>query len=397
MKDLKNFYTNISLSILLVFCLIFFNSFWFSTKSEQLNFPIPTLKHLLNLTDDTGIFEHAIKDKPNKQHGYCVEDVGRALIAVLMFYKLSGSKYAENLADIYLNYIKRVQRKDGEFHHRMDKNHNLSKRLADGDAYGRILWGLGYAIAYPVNTKMRITAKKIFDKAILYLDQKVIKWPRAISYAIPGLYFYLKQYPDTKNIKNKLVSLANKLVESYRLYSDKDWRWFDKIMTYDNARIPYALFLAYKLTKNKKYLDIAKESLNFLLKINFSKGNTLYLIGNKGWLKKGKKPIWFDQQPIDAAALVETCGLAYQILKQNFYKKRMIDAFYWFFGKNAIKKPLFDPLTGGCRDGLSENGVNLNEGAESSIMYLIARLTIMEILGARQNSGISPKNERLKY
>lgn len=341
--------------------------------------PEPSLRHLDELSDDTGIFEHAAYDIPNKKHAYCTEDVARALVAVLMFnFKHPGDETAAKLAKIYMSYLLYAQQDDGNFSHRLDFQRN-SHDLATEDSYGRAVWGLGYASAHPSNEGMGSLAKKMFIKALP--RAKTLKWPRAETYTMLGLHHYLKAYPESPDVKKLLIKLADSLVERYKKNSSKDWQWFEETATYDNAKLPQALFLAYEHTGKKEYLDVAKKTLDFLIKVNFRDEKMMQVIGNRGWYSKGSKPALYDQQPIDAAAMVQACAGAWRVLGLDEYKEKMSLAFEWFLGNNIAGEPIYDAETGGSRDGIAGNGVNINEGAESSIEFLIALLTLRQALG----------------
>jgi hypothetical protein len=345
-------------------------------------FPEPSLSHLQRLTDKTGIFEHASGIDPDKKHGYCAEDVGRALIAVLKYSRYYSHPTAYQLVDVYLKYLKNSQLEDGRFHHRTSAEGKLSKQIASGDDFGRVLWGLGYAVAYPLNDKIEKLAKELFDRALLHIATSDIQtYSKATAYSVLGLHYYLKRYPKSSHAERALNGLADYMLYVYKENSSDDWFWFEDSVTYDNAKLPHCLLAAHETTGQQKYLDPARQSLDFLIGVNFPDGEMMQVVGNRGWYQKGKECPRFDQQPIDAAGMVQVCAAAYRILGLEKYKSRMISAFQWFLGYNILGMPLYDPSSGGSRDGLCPDGVNQNQGAESSIMYLIANLTVREICG----------------
>jgi len=340
-------------------------------------FPEPSLKHLQELTDDTGIFEFAAYDVPDKKHAYCTEDNARALVAVLMFNsRYPGNQVAERLARVYLSYLLYAQLEDGNFSHRLDFQRR-SKGVATEDSYGRTLWALGYAFAYPINDKMKKLAGRMFLEALP--RSKNLIWPRAKAYSILGLHYYLKVC-QSKQVKARLRYLADSLVTLYKKNSSEEWQWFENNLTYDNAKMPWALFLAYETTGDKDYLNVAKKTLDFLLGVNFRDGNRMKIIGNRGWYSKGEKAALYDEQPIDAAAMVEACAAAYKLTGLKRYREKMKQAFSWFLGNNVAGVAVYDFENGGSRDGIRENGLNENEGAESSIEVLISLLTLKSVL-----------------
>lgn len=343
--------------------------------------PNPVLYQLQRLTDEQGIFEHANLNASNPDHGYCIEDVARALAAVLMFRKSYNSPLTGKLAAIYLQYMELNQNADGSFHHRMDSLGNFSDRLADGDALGRVIWGLGYATAYPVNAASGVRAEAIFRKIPASSILSLASSPRPAAYAIIGLCYFLQHDPEDKPCRQQLLQLTDSLVRQYRTYDSNNWHWFEPLMSYDNGRIPFALLLASEVANVSIYRTIGLKSLDFLIRSTTGRDGFLQVVGNHGWFKKGAIPALFDQQPIDAAAMVEACGVAWQITGDAKYRRQMENSFQWFFGRNIKRVCLYDFSSGGCRDGLGADGANRNQGAESSIMYLIARLSILESLG----------------
>jgi len=167
----------------------------------------------------------------------------------------------------------------------------------------------------------------------------------------------------------------------YKKKSSEDWPWFEPILTYDNAKLPHALFLAYEDLKNKEYLDTAVKTLDFLIKVNIPQGKMLRIVGNKGWYPKGGEPAVYDQQPTDAAAMAEACAAAWRVTGLSIYKEGAITSFEWFLGNNVKGAVIYDAASGGSRDGLKESGPNNNEGAESSIAVVNALVTLRAALG----------------
>jgi len=346
-----------------------------SGSAAGVSAPAPSLKHLRTLTDDTGIFEHATYDVANRKHGYCTEDVARALAAVLMFNRhvRPGDETAAGLARTYAAYLHHAQQEDGDFQHRLDFQRRGHDRATD-DSYGRALWGLGYASAHPVDAGMGKLARGMFADALP--RAKTLQSPRAMAYSMLGLHYYLESRPESKEAKKLLVAMADSLAELYEKNTSDSWPWFEDTLTYDNAKLPLALLLAYEDTGNKRYRKIARKTLDFLIETGFGGGKILNVIGNRGWYDKGGKPAVYDQQPIDAAAMVEACAAAYRVFGEKKYKLRMEQAFAWFMGGNVSGAMVYDPGTGGSRDGISAGGINENQGAESSIELLIALITL---------------------
>lgn len=337
-------------------------------------FPKIKLSHLRKLTDEFGCIQFSKMTTPDKSSGYTVDDNSRALMTAVKYHNLFASKKSLKLAKIYLDFLECTQKKDGHF---INNNRNDEESLNphSEDALGRAVWSLGYTIYKSNNKEILEKAEKIFLNSYELITG--IENLRAKSYAILGLYYYNKKNPNEKNLF-RITMLANSLLDSYYGESSKDWEWFEKNITYANAKLSEALFLAYDATKNKEYLTVAQKTLSFLTRLTFINGK-LYPIGQNGWCTKNGKRAFFDQQPIDAACMVQAYATAYEITKRKSYHHKAVLAFNWFLGKNHLNQMIYDDMTGGCYDGLGINSINLNRGAESTISYLLARLSVEEI------------------
>jgi hypothetical protein len=339
-------------------------------------YPLPPLsiQHLQTLTDATGIHEFAYGTIPWHENGYCAEDVGRALAAVTIYEQVTGKNDGQPLARVYLTYLQKSLRGDGEMWNREGQT------IASGDAYGRILWGLGSAASFQTDQTNRESAARLFEKILPGWEKKLGDYPIARACAMQGLAAYLTHHPNPAAL-DVLLQCAEKNLLSFHQHSDQKWKWFDDTMTYDSGRLPLSLLLAFQTTGDSKFRDVGLASLDFLIATCFDpKGTQLSLVGNKGWFKKGGTPARFDQQPIDAAAMVEACMLAARLTGNPEYFLRARTAFEWFLGNNIKQAVLYDSRSGGCRDGLTENGPNENEGGESTIMYVIARCNLKDLL-----------------
>ena len=337
---------------------------------------LPEIKfdHIMNLTDNFGIVQHAKYTNPNKKFGYSSDDVARALIACAERYKDSPSAQLEKLMDIYIRFMKFVQRKDGTFANIVSYSKKKRDNTIEEDVQGRTLWALGYVLAQNyLPKKLREKALKLFKVSVLPIYKR-IKAPRSIAFAIAGLYFYLKTFPNNKKLRKVFKDFSDRLVKLYETNDCPEWHWFEGYFTYSNSRLPEALFYAYNLLKDKNYLKIANSSLDFLESITLDRDYYMP-IGQKGWYFRNKQRAYFDQQPEDTAAMVQTEIVAYKITKDKKHLNNAIKAFQWFLGRNHLGLMVYDEVTGGCHDGLEEHGLNLNQGAESTICYAMARLS----------------------
>ncbi len=348
-------------------------------NSVNLKFEIPTinLKHIKRLTTDKGMIQFSQIDVPDFGSGYTIDDNARALVAVAKHYKLTGDKNDLILIETYLNFIISCQQEDGSFLNYVDIDGQFMVKNQDEnleDANGRAIWALGEFCSFG----------KLFDSVYIKMAENSIKKafqnivklrsPRAIAFSIKGLYHYNSKRKETK-IKLLITSLADDLVSKYRGVSDAKWHWFEDYLTYGNSVLPQAMLYAHLATGSELFKKVAKSSFDFLLSVIF-KNNQIKVISNQGWHVKGKTANKFGEQPIDVAYTVMALDLFYEVFKEKIYLEKISVAFEWFLGKNHLKQIIYNPCTGGCYDGLEENHVNLNQGAESTVSYLLSRLTI---------------------
>ncbi len=341
-------------------------------KIKPFRLPPIKLNHLFNLSDEVGIIQHAKHSINDRSSGYTTDDNARALIAVAMYYHKCENEEVQKYVTIYLSYLYHALTKDDWFHNFMNYDRRFLDKRGSEDCFGRALWATGFVVSSSLYDNVKKTAKYIFDKTIKSIVR--LKSPRGQAFSLLGLYYYYQTYPDV-DIKQKIIYLAEKLVKLYQNERSKDWHWFEESITYDNGRLPEALLLAYEVVQDKRYLKIALESLDFLSSLVIL-NNKLVLIGQHGWYNHKGRRAFFDQQPVDAASMVQAFLCAYRVTKENKYHDKALLAFNWFLGVNSINQPVYDEVTGGCFDGLLPETVNLNQGAESTISYLLARMSL---------------------
>ncbi|MFX1376315.1 MAG: glycosyltransferase [Promethearchaeota archaeon] len=339
----------------------------------EMSYPEIKFDHIKNLTDDFGIIQFANYAKPDKSSGYTLDDNARALLACTLYYQLFKDKNTLKLIKIYLNFIKYVNVDDSKLYNFVNYKKIVNLKQWSEDAHGRAIMALGYLIATRnIPIELRVGAEIIFKKAKKAIDK--IRSPRAISFILIGLYFY-NVLKNSEVIRIK--KLADYLTQLYKDCRSEEWNWFETYLTYSNSKLPEVLFLCYKTTKDDKYLKIAKESLNFLISITFKDG-IFAPVGQNGWYHKNGHNSSHDQQPVDVASMVQTLIIAYDTTKENRYMKLAMEAFNWFLGRNSLNQEVYNNLTGGCHDGIGEYSLNMNQGAESSISYLFARLLLQK-------------------
>jgi glycosyltransferase involved in cell wall biosynthesis len=346
--------------------------------------PIISLDHIKRLTTSNGMIQFSKISVPNLESGYTLDDNARALIAVAKHYKLTSDVADLELITIYLDFIIFCQQEDGSFLNYVDSNGNFFLKNKDEnleDSNGRAIWALGEFCSYQnlFSDKLIDLAKKALEKALI--NAATFHSPRAIAFTIKGLYFYnLEKKNDI--IKVIISQFADNLVSKFRGVSDKKWKWFENYLTYANSLLPEAMLYASLSTGSLLYRNIAKTSFDFLLSIIF-RGNQIKVISNQGWHHKDKTVNDFGEQPIDVSYTILALSAFYKSFKNDEYLEKMETAFDWFLGKNHLHQIVYNPKTGGCYDGLEEHHVNLNQGAESTVSYLMARLIFEEILDSK--------------
>lgn len=347
-----------------------------NTTPLHYNLPAINLNHIKQLTTEFGIIQFSKMNRPDIESGYTLDDNARALIAMCMHYELTGDEADLKLITTYYHFIEHCLDNDGYFLNYVDKHKNFtvqnySTNLADSN--GRAIWALGYLIAQP-NLPLALIAKATELMAIAVLKINKMYSTRAMAFTIKGLYYYNKKWRDTESIELINV-LANRLVQMYKHESTNGWEWFESYLTYANSALPEAMLMAGLATDKPVYRDIAFESMDFLLSNTFNE-NGIKVISNKSWLHKGKEAAHFGEQPIDVAYTILALNLFYEATKKPGYLTKMEQAFNWFLGQNHLGQIVYNPCTGGCYDGLEEAHINLNQGAESTISYLLSRLTV---------------------
>ncbi len=343
----------------------------------QYNLPPIKLNHLKQMTTDTGIIQFSKINQPDISSGYTLDDNARALVAMCMYFKLTGDVRIIDDIRLYLNFIKLCLLPDGKFSNYVDKNLNFTHQNSTtnlDDSNGRAVWALGYLISLSDLLPVEIVSKAetILEKSITLIS--TVHSPRAMAFAIKGLYYFSTAKKSTEN-DVLLITLANRLVQMYKHEASPNWEWFEGYLTYANSIIPEAMLYAWLISGETIYKDIAISSFDFLLSQIFN-DNGIEVISNKNWLVKGQEAEPFGEQPIDVAYTIMTLSKYYDVLKKTDYKLKMETAFNWFLGNNRLHQIIYNPCTGGCYDGLEETHVNLNQGAESTVSYLMARLTI---------------------
>ncbi|KQB43586.1 glycosyltransferase [Flavobacterium aquidurense] len=349
----------------------------------KFSYPSIQLSHIKRMTTDLGIIQFSKISVPDLESGYTLDDNARALIAVCMHYKLTQDKDDLAYILIYLDFILRCQQPKGDFINYVDQENrehveqNAEVNLEDSNA--RAIWALGTVVANSSILPEAITKKA--SKCLL----NSLKWaeniqsPRSIGFATKGLYLYHTEIPNlyVAAIINKLNA---KLLSIYEITATKDWKWFENYLTYGNGILPESMLYAYLTTNKPIYKKVALDSLDFLMSKMFI-GKNFKVISNDGWMHRNAeaKVNEYGEQPIDVAYMIQTLNSFYNAFGTPEYKSKMKTAFNWFLGKNHLGQIMYNPISGGGYDGLEKENVNLNQGAESTVCFLTARL-LMENL-----------------
>lgn len=345
------------------------------TKIDLLLLPPFSNAHIKRLTDDTGIIQHAKFGIPNLKEGYCLDDNARALLMALMAYKQKKDSLALEFMPVYLSYIHYMQREDGMFRNFLSFSRNFLDEVGSEDSFGRTIWALGYLLGHAPNDAYYQTGRLVFFNAAPNFEK--LKSIRSIANAIIGISYYLKSNPSDDDMTERLRQLAHKLTKEYKDHSTADWQWFEALLAYDNGILPLALLHAAEILNDEEITKIALITMDFLSEHTMKDGY-LSIIGNKDWyMRDGERSI-YAQQPIDALAMVLMYHQAFHLTKNKEYLNKLFTAFMWFLGENDLRMSLYDFETNGCCDGFESYGVNRNQGAESSLAYLISHLTVLQ-------------------
>src|SRR5690606_25595957 len=309
---------------------------------EHRFFRLPPVKldHLKALTDDTGLIQHATYGVSDRFHGYSTDDVGRALVALLEL-DVPGEMRGDVsfLASRFMSFLQYAQTPSGHFHNFMGFDRKFRDEHGSDDTLGRAVWGLGCVVRHRSGEGVGALAQEMLRRALE--PARALRSPRGWAYVITGLALALSRHKEHQEYRQVLSELAGRLLARYQAAATPDWRWFEERITYGNAKMSEALLLAYQITGNVRYKEVGLTTLDFLLGLTWT-GSYFDLIGNQGWIERGKSRAIFSQQPIDAGYLVEACDTAYQVTKEARYLEMARAAFAWFLGQNRLGVPLYD-------------------------------------------------------
>jgi glycosyltransferase involved in cell wall biosynthesis len=344
-------------------------------QDEQL--PPLNASHLLNMTDDTGMLQHAIFSVPNTREGYTTDDNARALIVSNLLNEAATSESRtqySKFAHRYLAFLWLAFRPEsGRFRNFLGYDRRWLEDTGSEDCHGRALWALGAVLGNSQNAGLRGAAGRLFEAAVP--AALTFSSPRAWAFSILGMQAYLDWFPGDRAIQGARNLLANRLLDIYERSRTETWHWFEKSLAYSNARLSQALILAGWRGENQKMVAMGIESLEWLVAAQHRGDEETFVpIGSNGFFTQGEEKARFDQQPVEACATVAACLQIYRFTHESRWLEEAQRVFRWFLGENDLRVPLYDEVTGGCRDGLHPDRVNENEGAESTLSFLLALL-----------------------
>ncbi len=364
---------------------------------------LPALKlhHMNRLTDDTGMLQHAIFTIPNRGEGYTTDDNARALIFTVLLAQL-GKERLENagstvsdlvLPDLSFRYLSFLEHAfnpaKGSFRNFLGYSRRWNAAVGSEDCHGRALWGLGTVLGRSTDRGLRCAAGRLFEFSFPAAIE--FSSPRAWAYTLLGIQEYLGSYPGDRDAQKVRCALAGRLLEMYESIRSPDWKWFETILAYGNARLAQALLLVGSACSDDRMVSAGLEALEWLMETQRCETNGHFVpIGSQGFYRQGGEKARFDQQPIEAAGAVSACLEAYRVTGESGWRSQAWSAFNWFLGDNDLQLPLYDSVTGGCRDGLHPDRANENQGAESTLSFLMALLDMRslpasDILGTSGN------------
>lgn len=346
---------------------------------RPLGLPEVNLEHLGALSDDTGILQHAVFSVPRYEDGYCLDDNARALLLTALI-EDNGTEDMKSVCALASRYLAFMSHAYDAHSGRFKNFMTYSRQWIDGpgseDCHGRALWALGSVIGRSETPGRRSLADSLFRAALPAVMG--FTSPRAWAYALLGMDEYLGRFRGDRDVEALRRELAERLFELFKQASTPDWPWFEDRATYCNARLSQALLLCGSRMAQDEMLVAGVRSLEWLSEIQTSPAGDgdFAPIGSNGFYQRGGAKAAFDQQPVEVCAMVSACLVARHVTRDEQWLLKARNAFNWFLGRNRLQQPLYDAATGGCRDGLHADRPNENQGAESTLSFLMALLEL---------------------
>lgn len=352
--------------------------------------PALQLHHLRRMTDDTGMFQHAIFGIPNYNEGYTTDDNARALIAAILLETL-GKQYqheAEQLSARYLAFLWHASNPEGRFRNFMGYNREWLEEAGSTDSHCRAIWALGTVLGRSHQPSLLGVAAKLFERALPLVGDFAA--PRSWAFALLGIHEYMQRFAGDRVAQQLRAKLAEQLLALFQEHQQPEWPWFEDRLTYDNPSLARALLLSGDAMERDDMVEAALTSLTWLAEVQRPNNGHFVPIGCQGFYTRGAERARFDQQPVEAQAMVAAALDAYRVTNDPQWYTEAQRAFAWFLGDNDLHLSLYDPITGGCHDGLQPDGVNRNQGAESTLAFLLSLLDMRLIEEARLSIAETP-------
>lgn len=348
----------------------------FTARQDDRPIELPPLKldHLKRLTDDTGVLQHTVFTVPNYDEGYTTDDNARALMLMTLLEEIERgmADEVEQLTSRYLAFLwYAFNQETGRFRNFLSYDRRWREEVGSEDSHARAVWSLGAVLGRSKHEGIRGVASRMFELALPATLE--FKSPRAWAFTLLGIHEYLRRYSGDRVAHNIRGVLADRLMDLYQRTSSEDWVWFEDVVTYSNARLPHALLLCGQGMNRDDMVEAGLKSLKWLADVQRTKSGHFAFIGNQGFYRRGEERAYFDQQPIEAHGMVSACLEACRATGDRAWYKEAWCAFEWFLGRNDLGLSVYDPYTGGCRDGLHPGSLNQNQGAESTLAYLLSR------------------------
>ena len=358
----------------------------FATKTlDQAPRELPELRldHLSRMTDSTGIFQHAIFTVPNFSEGYCTDDNARAFILAVLLDELGEEpEHARTLATTYAAFLHHAfDPKTKRFHNHLSFDRRWLEEQGSEDCHARALWALGLGVGRSPHRSFQIMAGQLFAEALPAVAD--FTSPRAWAFGLIGIHEYLHRLSGDRAVSQIRETLTTRLMGLFDRTAQTGWPWFEEELAYDNAKLAHALILSGRATGQPAVFERGLQTLRWLTEVQASENGHLRPIGSNGFYRRGGVRAHFDQQPIESHSMVSACLAAYSATGDAYWFEQAQRAFDWFLGWNDLGLELYSPTTGGCRDALHVDRVNGNQGAESTLAFLLA-LAEMQLM---QNAG----------
>ncbi len=346
--------------------------------------------HLNQMTDDTGMLQHSIFTTPNRREGYTTDDNARALILAVLLEHRDKDRFGKadlpsaNSVGLYLSFLEHAfDPAKGRFKNFLRYDRRWNEPVGSEDCHGRALWGLGTVLSRSQDQGLKGAAGRLFESSLPAAVE--FSSPRAWAYTLLGIQEYLTAYPGDRDAQKVRSALSRRLLEMYESIRSADWKWFENVLAYCNARLPQALVLVGSACSDDRMVSAGLEALDWLSQTQHCEINRHFVpIGSQGFYRQGGEKARFDQQPLEAAGAVSACLQAYRTTGDSRWRSEAWTAFNWFLGDNDLQLPLYDSVTGGCRDGLHPDRANENQGAESTLSFLMALLEMRSLQESEQ-------------